>query len=72
MTRSEHLEWCKRRALEYVDNGDTPQAYASFASDMKEHEETAEHSALDVGMMLLMAGQLNTPDAMRKFINGFN
>ena len=32
MTRQEHLERCKKRALEYVDQGDFPNAYASMAS----------------------------------------
>jgi hypothetical protein len=29
-SRSEHLTWCKRRALEYCDAGDPSQALASF------------------------------------------
>ncbi len=72
MTRAEHLEWCKKRALEYVDTDDTSQAWASMASDMSKHPETANHSALELGMMLLMGGHLSSPDKMRKFILGFN
>ena len=33
-TRAEHLAWCKKRALEYVDAGDLLQAYTSMASDL--------------------------------------
>jgi hypothetical protein len=37
LTRDEHLAWCKRRALEYVDAGDLTHAVASMASDLKTH-----------------------------------
>lgn len=72
MTRQEHLAWCKQRALEYVDKGDTTNAWASMASDLTKHPETEKHAAIQLGMMLLMSGQLSTPDKMREFINGFN
>jgi hypothetical protein len=72
MTRNEHLEWCKQRALKYVDMDDTSQAWSSMLSDMRTHPETANHSALKSGMMLLMAGQLSSPSKMREFIVGFN
>ena len=73
MNRSEHLDWCKERALEYLDtNNDYPQAWSSMVSDLGKHDETANHSAIELGMMMLMTGQLNTSEAMRKFINGFN
>jgi len=72
MTRAEHLEWCKKRALEYVDAGDINQAYASMGSDLRKHEETANHPALEVGIMMLVTGRIKTPGEMRKFINGFH
>ena len=72
ITRAEHLQWCKDRALEYVDINDTQQAFASMASDLGKHPETDGHGALELGMMLLMAGHLSSPHEMRKFINGFN
>ena len=71
-TRAEHLAWCKQRAIEYCDMGDTQQAFASMGSDIGKHPETANHSAIQLGMMLLMAGKLDTPTEMRKFIEGFN
>ena len=40
LTRDEHLAWCKRRALEYVDAGDLTHAVASMASDLKTHPDT--------------------------------
>ena len=72
MTRSEHLDWCKERALEYVDAGDLGQAYASMVSDLGKHPETQDHPAIMLGMMLMMSGQLSNPSEMRDFINGFN
>lgn len=70
-TRTEHLEWCKRRALEYCDAGDVTQAFTSIASDLRKHPETEKHGALELGFRLLMGGFLNTPQEMRKFIEGF-
>lgn len=72
MTRQEHLEWCKKRALEYCDAGDWEQAFASMGSDLRKHPETENHSGIQLGMMMLMAGHLSTPEKMRKFIEGFN
>lgn len=72
MTRSEHLQWCKDRAMEYVNIGDLTQAFASFSSDMTKHPETANHSALQLGSMLLFGGHLQTANEMQKWIEGFN
>ena len=72
MTRQEHLEWCKKRALEYCDANDLQQAFASMASDLNKHEETAGHVGIQLGMIQLINGFLTTAEAMRKFINGFH
>ena len=72
MTRAEHVAWCKQRALEYIDRGDVTNAYASMASDLGKHPETANHAAIGLGVQLMMIGDLKTPDSMRNFINGFN
>lgn len=72
MTRQEHMDWCKHRALEYVERGDIQQAFASMASDLGKHKETQDHSAIELGMMLMISGNLSTAGEMRKFINGFN
>ena len=71
-SRAEHLAWCKRRALEYCDSGDTKTAFSSMASDLSKHPETEGHPAITLGMMELMSGRLNSPAAMRRFIEGFN
>lgn len=72
MTRAEHLAWCKQRALEYCDMGDVHQAFASMGSDLQKHEETKGHAGMLIGLMLLASRELDTPDAMRRFIEGFN
>lgn len=73
-TRDEHLQWCKERALEYVENGDNVQALASFRSDLTKHPGT--QSSIDIcdrlGVGLAMMGQLQSAEQMRKFINDFN
>lgn len=71
MTRQEHLDWCKARALQYVDRGDLQNAYASMSSDLNKHPETKGHAAVSVGLKLMMVGDLNTAEKMRRFIEGF-
>ena len=70
--RSDHLEFCKERAIEYVDNGDLTNAFSSFMSDMGKHPETSNHLALEMGMTLLLSGNLDTPKQMEDWIKGFN
>lgn len=72
MNRTEHMDWCKKRALEYVDAGDNSQAFASMMSDLTKHDETANHPAIMMGMQMNMGGMLNTESEMRNFIEGFN
>ena len=72
-TREDHLQWCKDRAIEILDEkGDAGEAYASFASDMTKHPETANHSAISLGLMLMMGGHNDSVHKMKEFINGFN
>lgn len=72
MARAEHLQWCKDRAMEYVNSGDLQQAFASMCSDLNKHDETKDHAGCRLGIMMLMSGKLNTAGEMRKFIEGFN
>lgn len=72
MTRAEHLAWCKQRALEYVDANNLTNAMASLTSSLNKHPETVGHSGIELGMMLMLGGRLNTPEQMRTFIEGFN
>ena len=43
MTRDEHLEWAKKRALAYLDAGDALQGITSMLSDLTKHEELKDH-----------------------------
>lgn len=72
MTREEHLQWCKDRANEYIDTGDTKQALASFLSDMSKHPETENHKALELMMEMIVAGALDDPTELRIFIEDVN
>ena len=71
-SRAEHLAWCKKRALEYIDRGDVQGAFSSMASDLQKHGGTAGHIGVQLGMMQMMGGMLSAPSAMRHFIEGFN
>jgi hypothetical protein len=68
--RADHLAWCKRRAKDYLDNGDTAQAWLSFTSDMNKHSGTAGHPAVMDGTRKLFSGKLMTAEVMRRFIDG--
>lgn len=71
MTRKEHLNWCKERAIEYVEAGDINGAWASMVSDLSKHDETRGHSAIELGTMMLMTQNLDSKEEMKKFIEGF-
>jgi hypothetical protein len=75
MTREEHLDWAKQRALRALDYSDDidealANAFASLASDLTKHDELQDHAALKLGTMLLMGGHLSTKKEMREFIEG--
>ena len=71
MTRQEHLQWCKKRALEYLDQYKIMEAITSMLSDLSKHEETREigEKLGPLGTMCVMNHDL--PGA-RRFIEGFN
>jgi len=73
-TRQEHLAWCKQRALAYLDQSppDLKEGFASMSSDLEKHPETQGHIGNVMGVMMLLNGQLNTVEAMRDFIEGYN
>ncbi|MGH3813435.1 MAG: hypothetical protein ACRDUV_13435 [Pseudonocardiaceae bacterium] len=71
-SRAEHLAWCKQRALEYVDQGDLQNAFASMASDLGKHPDTAGHSGIELGIMQLMAGHLANARTCATSSRGFN
>lgn len=68
------MQWCKKRALIYVDLGDNQQALISMMSDLDKHPDTKPAAKLcfTLGTGLFVAGALETDSQMRDFINGFN
>lgn len=68
VTRDEHLEWCKKRALEYVERGDYTNAVKSMLSDLRKHPETAK--LLNPFSALFGVTARSEEDA-RRFIEGF-
>lgn len=70
MTRTEHLAWAKERALEYVASGEMIDAIASMLSDLGKHPETQESRAW--GVVLMLGLNNRDPEAVRRFIEGFN
>ena len=72
MTRQEHLEWCKFRAFEYCDKGEIENGAISFLSDMSKHDETKNHPAIGLMVIMLGNGGISTETEIRKFIDGFN
>jgi hypothetical protein len=61
VTRAEHLRWCKDRALEYADRGETGPALSSLMQDLALHSETESSCSVvaELGMRLAMTGQLD-------------
>mgnify|MGYP001582552379 FL=1 len=73
MTREEHLQLCKNRAMEYVKVGDLNQAVTSMLSDLSKHPETEASSqgvCAQLGIFELMHGP--TTEKIKRFIEGFN
>lgn len=74
MTRLDHLNWCKQRALAYVDVGEVGMAFTSMLSDLSKDSRT-EASALccaQLGFPMLASGLLSTREQMRRFIEDFS
>lgn len=75
MTREEHMQWCKDRAMKYVESGDLLEAVTSMMSDMEKHPETklAPDSILSqLGMLTAMDATRGDRAAVVRYITGFN
>jgi hypothetical protein len=72
MTYKEHLDWCKKRAHEYLDKGDVQNAVASMMSDLQKHPETATHAGSILDAIGLQAAISGDAQAARRYIDGFN
>jgi hypothetical protein len=69
MTRQEHLDWAKKRALEYCDRGELQRALDSLISDLGEHPETDHFFCSESLIVKWMEGKLDTPKKMRELID---
>jgi heme O synthase-like polyprenyltransferase len=72
MTRAEHLQWSKDRALAYCEKGDYKNAMSSMMSDLEKHPETQNHAGNQIGLMMMLGGMLNSRHECERFINGYN
>lgn len=75
MTREEHMQWCKDRAMDYVKRGDLVNAVASMMSDLSKHDDTRSSVNGVLGQLgLLAAQQAQSGDraAVERYILGFN
>jgi hypothetical protein len=69
-TRDEHLEWCKERAMDYLNTGDVANAIASMMSDLSKHEDF-KAIAEKIGPLGLFYAMNNDYDGAKRFIEGF-
>lgn len=67
--RDEHLAWCKKRALEYLDQHDAPSAVISMLRDLKEHPETPVNAFIEA-TGFVYAAEDDEP-GVRRWIEGF-
>ena len=73
MTREEHLERAKQRALAYVDAGDPAQGFTSMLSDLRKHPELENHIGVQIGVgFMMLPGWITSTPEVRRWIVGFN
>ena len=72
MTRKEHLDWAKERALQLLDLGRLEEAVNSLFSDMRKHKDLTDHPGITIGIMLMNNDKLSTDKDIRNWIEGFN
>lgn len=72
MDRQQHLEWCKKRAREYLAKGDVTNAIASMMSDLRKHPETESSAGGILGMLGMQTVISGDVSDARRFIEGFN
>lgn len=70
MTRQEHMQWCKDRALEYTKTGQGKEAMMSMISDLRKHEDTV--NGVQMAFAIMMTVNANDMEAVKNFITGFN
>lgn len=73
-TREQHLEFCKVRAREYLDEGDLMNAVTSMMSDLDKHPETRLGDGPGAGTLMwlgILAVNSGDPREVSRFIEGF-
>jgi hypothetical protein len=69
--RQEHLDFCKTRALEYIELNDLDNAIASMRSDLSKHPGTNNQKLINQTIEFLFSRPLTT-ESVRNWITGFN
>ena len=65
---TQHLNWCKERALEHLSRGDSGGAITSMITDLGTHPEGGQIQELAAQQALT----IRTDDDVRMFIESFN
>lgn len=71
MTRAEHLDWCKQRALAHLPENPS-EALVSMLDGLSEHPETKDHPNIQDVAALVLADGLSTAHEVEEFIKDFN
>lgn len=74
MTRQEHMDWCKKRAMEYVEQGDLLNGVTSMMSDLDKHPETRDKGGAlaMLGLLAMQQAQSGDRESVKRYIEGFN
>lgn len=69
-TREEHLEWCRSRALEYLDQGEVDKAFASFVSDLSKMPEGEDETDPDGNIRWLSSAATFAEEGFQALLDG--
>ena len=72
MTRDEHIAWCKKRAIEYVEAGNLSHAVANMASGLKTHPDTDNPALNGQAMIDMMYVADGDNAAVQRWIQRFS
>jgi hypothetical protein len=78
MNREEYLAWAKRRAIEYLEIGELPNAVASMVSDLQQAPKELDFGSNNtiatlgaVGVAILLQSG-NASAEIRRWVEGFH